>query len=109
VLKVPLNPNQPMNVPDLDSLKLLLTALLHHIECKWVLVWLCFIYHLSVCLSVLCIVERWLIGSGSCLGMVGRLGPGMRQLVVVGDCPMASSNFEVDVRHPVVTSMDFLA
>ena len=63
----------------------------------------------SVCLSVLCIVERWLIGSGSCLGMVGRLGPGMRQLVVVGDCPMASSNFEVDVRHPVVTSMDFLA
>jgi len=42
-------------------------------------------------------------------GVVGWLGPRMRQVVGVGDCRMARSNFQVDVGHSIVTNGDFAA
>jgi len=36
-------------------------------------------------------------------GMVGRLGPRMKQVVGVSDCPMA-----VDVRRPIVSNGNFV-
>jgi len=39
--------------------------------------------------------------------MVGRMGPGMRQVVGFGDRSTGGGNFEANVGHPIVTNVDF--
>jgi len=41
--------------------------------------------------------------------VVGRLGPRMRQIVGICDCPTGMGDFRGDVGHPIVTSREFVA
>jgi len=42
-------------------------------------------------------------------GLVGRLGPRMRQVVAVGDCPTGMRILGVDVGRSIVSNGDFVA
>ena len=42
-------------------------------------------------------------------GLLGRLGPRMRQVVRIGCCLMGKGNFGVYVRRHIVTGGDFVA
>ena len=42
-------------------------------------------------------------------GMVGRLGPGMKQVVGFGDWSTRGANFEANLGRPIVTNGDFAA
>ena len=76
------------------------------IEHKWVLEQVLSLRPSVVCVSVtlcvcLCIVETWLI-------LVGLLGPRMRHLVEVGDCPTGRAFWGVDSGHFIVTNGGFV-
>ena len=72
--------------------------------------------HLSICLLVSLCVYVCPVDCGKTadwvwmpFGMVGWLGPRVRQVVGVGDCPMGMGNLGVNVGHPIVTDGEFVA
>jgi len=67
--------------------------------------------HQSVCVSVCLSSGLWKTAEWNWMafGMVGWLGPGIRQLIGIGNCFMGKDSFGVDMGRPVVTSGDFVA